>query len=336
MYLDVLPSVYLWLWVLLSVHPSVWPSIHHIFRLLYICWQTTGKQSHKICMLMYPNDLPSADIDVDGYCCHFMHSSNCPTIHGIDWVQVLRTNRLEEMVYILSCWCIQITCPQFIDAYWYYCPFIHPFTTFSGFCTFADKSRGRNRTKFACWCIQMIYPRPTSMSMDIVVISCIRPSVWPSMGLIEFGYCEQIAWMKWSTFWHADVSRWLTLSLSMLMGIIVHLFVNPAIWVWVWFGLGGWLLPSLGLRGISVAITDNTFWLHIWFYMGYKQITPTSGRAWMSNYITLVYVDIITYPCPNFAAGLANLLTKGGWEQGGLSFIILHLGAISRVFGPWG
>ena len=26
-------------------------------------------------MLLYPDDLPSADIDADGFCCHFIHSS---------------------------------------------------------------------------------------------------------------------------------------------------------------------------------------------------------------------------------------------------------------------
>ena len=35
----------------------------------------------------------------------------------------------------------------------------------------------------ACWCIQIIYPRSTSMPMDIVVISCVRPSVQLPVGL---------------------------------------------------------------------------------------------------------------------------------------------------------
>ena len=30
-------------------------------------------------------------------------------------------------------------------------------------------------------------------------------------------------------------------------------------------------------------------------------------RAWMNDYILLFYVDIITYPCLNIHAGLANL-----------------------------
>ena len=75
----------------------------------------------KIGMLIYPDDLPLADIDADG-CCHLVHLSIRLTMHGV-WV--LRTNRLEEMVYILACWYMQITCPQFIDAYGYYCPSVH-------------------------------------------------------------------------------------------------------------------------------------------------------------------------------------------------------------------
>ena len=30
----------------------------------------------------------------------------------------------------------------------------------------------------------------------------------------------------------------------------------------------------------------------------------------MSNYIPLFYMDVLTYPCPNPNAGLANLIVK--------------------------
>ena len=66
--------------------------------------------------------------------------------------------------------------------------------------------------------------------------------------------CWQINWKKWTTFWHADASRWLTFSLSTLIGSIVHLVIRPAIWVWV--GLTDGSCPHLG---ISVAITGSTF-----------------------------------------------------------------------------
>ena len=63
------------------------------------------------------------------------------------------------------------------------CPLIGLLTTFSGFCTFADKSLGRNGTELEMQMFQMTYPWPTLMPMGIVVISCVRPSVQPSMGL---------------------------------------------------------------------------------------------------------------------------------------------------------
>ena len=62
-------------------------------------------------------------------------------------------------VYILVCWCIQMTYPQFIDGYGCYCPSV--------------LSRH----------LQVSVHLPTLMPMGIVVISCIRPFVRPSMGL---------------------------------------------------------------------------------------------------------------------------------------------------------
>ena len=47
---------------------SVRLPIYHIFRFLCICWQSTWKEWLKIGLLMYPDDLPWADIDADGYC----------------------------------------------------------------------------------------------------------------------------------------------------------------------------------------------------------------------------------------------------------------------------
>ena len=44
-----------------------------------------GRNGIKIDMLMYPNDLPSADIIADGYCCYSMHLSMHPTVHGIEF-----------------------------------------------------------------------------------------------------------------------------------------------------------------------------------------------------------------------------------------------------------
>ena len=54
-------------------------------------------------MQMFPDDLPLANIDADGYCCHFMRSSVRPSNHPWAWVCVLHTKRLEEMAYNLAC-----------------------------------------------------------------------------------------------------------------------------------------------------------------------------------------------------------------------------------------
>ena len=87
-----------------------------------------------------------------------------------------------------------------------------------------------------CWCNLMIYPHTPSMPMGIVAISCVRPSVKLSMS-VGFGIAD--TWLgRKSICWHADISRWLTLSLSMLVGIIVQLFIRLAIWVWVGLGDG--------------------------------------------------------------------------------------------------
>ena len=63
-------------------------------------------------MQMFPDDLPLANIDADGYCCHFMRSSVRPSNHPWAWVCVLHTKRLEEMAYNLACWCIQLAYTQ--------------------------------------------------------------------------------------------------------------------------------------------------------------------------------------------------------------------------------
>ena len=65
----------------------------------------------------------------------------------------------------------------------------------------------------------MTYPRQTSLPMGIVVIVCIRPSVQLFVSF-DFGIAENHLEDK-STFCHAEVSRWLTLTLLLLMSIIV-------------------------------------------------------------------------------------------------------------------
>ena len=118
---------------------------------------------------------------------------------------------LGRKVYILACQCIQITNAQFVYAYGSYCPSVRPFTTFPVFCTFADKSLGRNGIKFG---MLMCPDDLSSADFDAYDYCChfMHSSIHQTIHGIEFGHCRQITWKKWSTFWHADVSRRFTLS----------------------------------------------------------------------------------------------------------------------------
>ena len=91
--------------------PSVCPSIGLLTTFSGFCTfadKSLGRNGIELEMQMFPDDLPLANIDADGYCCHFMRSSVRPW----SWVCVLHTKRLEEMAYNLACWCIQMACTQ--------------------------------------------------------------------------------------------------------------------------------------------------------------------------------------------------------------------------------
>ena len=94
-----------------SVCPSVCPSIGLLTIFSGFCTfadKSLGRNGIELEMQMFPDDLPLANIDADGYCCHFMRSSVRPWA----WVCVLHTKRLEEMAYNLACWCIQMAYTQ--------------------------------------------------------------------------------------------------------------------------------------------------------------------------------------------------------------------------------
>ena len=98
-----------------SVCPSVCPSIGLLTTFSGFCTfadKSLGRNGIELEMQMFPDDLPLANIDADGYCCHFMRSSVRPSNHPWAWVCVLHTKRLEEMAYNLACWCIQMAYTQ--------------------------------------------------------------------------------------------------------------------------------------------------------------------------------------------------------------------------------
>ena len=111
------------------------------------------------------------------------------------------------------------------------CPSIGLLTTFSGFCTFADKSLGRNGIELE---MQMFPDDLPLANIDADGYCChfMRSSVRPTIHGLGFVYCIQSAWKKWPTIWHADVSRWLTLSIHgclwilLLVCLSVHLSVR--------------------------------------------------------------------------------------------------------------
>ena len=72
-----------------SVCPSVCPSIGLLTTFSGFCTfadKSLGRNGIELEMQMFPDDLPLANIDADGYCCHFMRSSIRPTIHGLGFV----------------------------------------------------------------------------------------------------------------------------------------------------------------------------------------------------------------------------------------------------------
>ena len=146
------------------------------------------------------------------------------------------------------------------------CPSIGLLTTFSGFCTFADKSLGRNGIELE---MQMFPDDLPLANIDADGYCChfMRSSVRPTIHGLGFVYFIQSAWKKWPTIWHADVSRWLTLSIHgclwilLLVCLSVHLsvcsftaFSGGCAFFFLRLGLGQrravviigrWLLPSL-------------------------------------------------------------------------------------------
>ena len=119
-----------------------------------------------------------------------------------------------------------------------FCPSVCPsvcmsiglLTTFSGFCTFADKSLGRNGIELE---MQMFPDDLPLANIDADGYCChfMRSSVRLTIHGLGFVYCIQSAWKKWPTICHADVSRWLTLSIHgclwilLLVCLSVHLSV---------------------------------------------------------------------------------------------------------------
>ena len=156
------------------------------------------------------------------------------------------------------------------------CPSIGLLTTFSGFCTFADKSLGRNGIELE---MQMFPDDLPLANIDADGYCChfMHSSVRPTIHGLGFVYCIQIAWKKWPTIWHADISRWLTLSIHgclwilLLVCLSAHLSVCSLTLRLRHFQvavhlqrrgvviIGRWLLPSL----VDTGDICCHYWQHI-------------------------------------------------------------------------
>ena len=139
------------------------------------------------------------------------------------------------------------------------CPSIGLLTTFSGFCTFADKSLGRNGIELE---MQMFPDDLPLANIDADGYCChfMRSSVRSTIHGLGFVYCIQSAWKKWPTIWHADVSRWLTLSIHGCLWILllVCLSVHLSVCSFTAFSGGcAFADKSLGTNGIKFGAKEG-------------------------------------------------------------------------------
>ena len=92
------------------VPPFIHPSVRSFTTFSGFCAfadKSLRRDSIKIGMLLYPDDLPSADVDADGYC-HFMHSPICLTIRGIVFEYCIYKSFGRKGLH-LACWCTRMT-----------------------------------------------------------------------------------------------------------------------------------------------------------------------------------------------------------------------------------
>ena len=133
------------------------------------------------------------------------------------------------------------------------CPSVSPsiglLTTFSGFCTFADKSLGRNGIELE---MQMFPDDLPLANIDADGYCCnfMRSSVRPTIHGLGFVYCIESAWKKWPTIWHADVSRWLTLSIHGCLWILLLVCLSVCSFT-AFSGGCAFADKSLGTNGIK-------------------------------------------------------------------------------------
>ena len=175
------------------------------------------------------------------------------------------------------------------------CPSIGLLTTFSGFCTFADKSLGRNGIELE---MQMFPDDLPLANIDADGYCChfMRSSVHPTIHGLGFVYCIQSAWKKWPTIWHADVSRWLTLSIHGCLWILllVCLSVHLSVCSFTAFSGGcAFADKSLGTNGIKFDMlmyySDHDAIFADIALHGYQQWVPQLTRSGLKGDLYVIF-----------------------------------------------
>ena len=139
----------------------------------------------------------------------------------------------------------------------------------------------------------------------------MRSSVRPTIHGLGFVYCIQSAWKKWPTIWHADVSRWLTLSIHGCLWILllVCLSVHLSVCSFTAFSggcafadkslgtngviIGRWLLPSL----VDTGDICCHYWQHILVILGitvYPSLHVTkiiNRKTWLAEILRIQYIQ---------------------------------------------
>ena len=154
---------------------------------------------------MYHHHVPQSDIGANGYCCQSVRLSVRLSVQlSVDLGLILQTNRLEEMVYILAYWCIQMAHPLFTDVFGYCCLSVCPF-----------RLRGWHLQIFISKHIFLPYhaeghKRILSGHFFIPTSVClsVRPSVRPFVrDIFKFlSISLQIIWKKCHQIWLAHLS----------------------------------------------------------------------------------------------------------------------------------
>ena len=106
--------------VISCIHPFLWPSVGLSLSIANKSFGRKGR--HLACWytrMTYPHraSIPMGIIVIS--CVHPSIQLSMSLGFGI------ADKSLGRKVYILACWCIQMICLQFIDAYRYYCPSVH-------------------------------------------------------------------------------------------------------------------------------------------------------------------------------------------------------------------